>query len=213
MPCNAVKITNCLYALTPFLAWFGFFFIKVVFSARIKCTLLNIQFLLIPQLQKKISTVINLKIVFAIYFNKCLSTMRGWDTQLSYRTELWISPRKCGELPLIGISWKYAKGIKLQLSYLLQIPASQQNRKAGFAILYQTWGPPDLISLPRWIFSWLERHWLCSNPPVTHIKQTCIIKISQALSTAPTGCLCTQENYSELMFGWKGEYTEQTFLP
>lgn len=87
MPCNRVKITHCLYALTPFLAWFGFFFIKVVFSARIKRTLLNIQFLLIPELQNKISTVINLKIVFAIYFN----VFPQWGAEILN----WVTEQSC----------------------------------------------------------------------------------------------------------------------
>lgn len=55
MTYNTVKNSHCVHTLTPFLAWFGFFFMKVVFSARIKYTLVNIQFLFIPELQKKIS--------------------------------------------------------------------------------------------------------------------------------------------------------------
>lgn len=42
--CNTVKNMHYLYTLTPFLAWFGFFFMKVVLSARVKCTLLDIEF-------------------------------------------------------------------------------------------------------------------------------------------------------------------------
>lgn len=138
--------------------------------------------LLIPKLQKIISTISVSKqfLEFILMpWSVTVSTLRDWDTKLSYRQ------RSCDYLQenvgncLWSRIWHLLQihnrnKITAQFS-VVDIPASKQNKNAGLAILNQTRGPPDPVPFPRLIVSWTERYWLCLKPPMIQIKYTCII--------------------------------------
>lgn len=113
-----------LYTLTPFLAWFGFFFMKVVFSAGIKYTLLDIQFVNSGTAEDNFHSI-SLKVFFELilmHWTITVPTLRDEIlNQVTGNGAVNISKKTWENTSdwQYGISCKYTIGTKLQLSFQL----------------------------------------------------------------------------------------------